>query len=225
MIDGGVIIPANQPDLSWNETTGEWNGIIIQINYFEGQNSIDNPVSDGDILVDQSPYVWKVTQSEYINGDKFRINIQLLNKSPSINIYPSNSTMRGLISTPNKFGFIRPHWNGTKVSDVCYKLAMIYNFHMNEKFEKLIMDVPDMSDPMGLHTVTVNFNENGTINLGGTYRLPTGSDMKVDINPGTGFSLDAIVLDGTVLETVDNPYIIQNVRENHAVELVFTPEV
>lgn len=225
MIDGSVVIPASQPDFTWNETNSEWDGLIIEVKYLRGQNSIENPVAPGDILVDQSPYLWKITQSEYTTGDRFKVSVKILNAEATQFVYPSTTTMRGIISTPNKFGFIRPHWDGTKVSDACYKLAMIYNFHMNEKFEQLIMDVPDMSDPMGLHTVTVDLNENGNINLGGTYRLPTGSDMKVDINPGTGFTLNSIVLDGTVLDTVNNPYIIQNVRGDHTVELVFSPEV
>lgn len=224
MIDASLIIPTSQPDISWNDTTNEWNGFIIEVKYLDGQNVIENPVSPGDIIVDQSPYLWKVIQSEYMTADRFKVTLKILNAAATQFVYPSTTTMRGIISTPNQFGFIRPHWDETKVSDACYKLAMIYNFHMNEKFHKLILDVPDMSDPMGLHTITVNFNENGNINLGGTYRLPTGSDMKVDINPGTGFTLNSIVLDGDVLETVTNPYIIQNVRKDYIVELIFTPE-
>ena len=253
MINAGIKIPTAQPDIGWNNSSKEWENIIIEVVYIQPQTSTDNPVSSGDILIDQEPKVFKVTSATHYVGNKFRINIKCISHEPTIQSNIKINTQRGLISTPNSQGHIAPYWDSTIVDVVPFRMAMIYNFNINQLSNiggaSTILQLSDTPSLYGLpgsilsvndnrnsfeyktlsgldtrsYKVTINSGDNGTVFPSGTFDVHHGSNLNLQISPNVGYEIDKIIIDGSNI-TPTSSYTITNIVRDTVTSIIFKSE-
>lgn len=186
-LSAGLIIPTSQPVLSWDAEMLIWKNYLIKVIYIEDENAINNPVSSGDIIIDQRPSIFNVVEmKEALENDIFRVDVSCINKSRIIQNSLLLSTQRGLICSPNELGFINPYWDTTIVEMVPFRLAMEYNF----KYNQTLKDKTSGQGP----TIEIPFIPERFIQL-----IDTPS------NYGNGGQFIRLSEEGETLEFVDPP--------------------
>ena len=78
------------------------------------------------------------------------------------------------------------------------------------------------------YNVTITFNGNGSVKLGdndvtsGTaVAVSSGSDQTITIVPNSGYVVDTVTVDGSVVTAVNNTVTLENVKKDIAVEITF----
>lgn len=127
MVNAGLVIRGFDGQQRFDSDVNMWVGIGIKVNYPSGQNATDNPVAEGDVMIEQNGDAWKIEQAETEDVDQnyFRVAVSSMtgettgDKSPSL-----TSTSRGAITTPRK-GFIAAYWDPGLVSQEASRMAQI----------------------------------------------------------------------------------------------------
>lgn len=127
MINAGLAIRGFDGQQMFDAEVGMWVGIGIRVIYPTDQNATDNPVAEGDILLEQAGKAWRVEQAELEDAGQglFRVALTAMPGETTEEDLPSlGDTNRGAITTPRN-GFIAAHWDGSIVSQESSRLAQI----------------------------------------------------------------------------------------------------
>lgn len=118
MINAGIRIAPFNGQQQWDPGTESWKGVGVTVNYPNDQDPVNNPVSVGDYLIEETGKVWSVKGA--VKGEdgttNYTLELKLESEEPSSAIMPGLGTVvRGGIITPIN-NFMAPYWDTSVVS-------------------------------------------------------------------------------------------------------------
>lgn len=146
MVNAGIAIRGFDGQQTFDYDVGMWVGIGVKVNYPLEQNVTDNPISVGDVLLEQNGQAWKVEQVELEDAGQgfFRLALTSMTGETTEEQTPTfGDTLRGGITTPRN-GFIAPYWDSMLVSEASSRLAQVLTmqtFELPEAGDELPEDV------------------------------------------------------------------------------------
>lgn len=134
MINAGLVILGFDGQQMFDSDVGMWVGIKVRVNYPLDQNANDNPISEGDLIIEQNGEAWKVEQAELEDqfAGTFRVALSSVLGETTEERMPSLAeTILGAVTTP-KNGFVATHWDSGMVSQEASRMAAILTMELYE---------------------------------------------------------------------------------------------
>lgn len=144
MLNAGIKVKVLNLNKSFNSTLGIWENLEVIVRYPSDQNSTDNPILPGDVIIDNRGNIWDVVNAITVEGElnTFSLSVKSTKNPVETNDPTPGLIARASVSTPIK-GNLAPHWDSTVVDDNISKMAMLYN---KEK-EKPTVDLGTIGTP------------------------------------------------------------------------------
>ncbi|MDR1887469.1 MAG: hypothetical protein LBQ70_06080, partial [Prevotellaceae bacterium] len=120
-------------------------------------------------------------------------------------------TTQTVVATPVS-GYQFGDWkeNGNEVStDASYSFTLNSNRSLVANFEPI------------QYTITATAGANGSISPNGSVSVNHGANQTFTFNPTSGYQIDAVEIDGNVVNVSGNTYTFTNVQANHSIEVSF----
>jgi translation elongation factor P/translation initiation factor 5A len=120
-------------------------------------------------------------------------------------------TTQTVVATPNSgFRFVNWTENGSVVStNASYSFTLNGNRSLVANFEPI------------QYTITATAGANGSISPNGSVSVNHGANQTFTFNPTNGYQIDAVKVDGNVVNVSGNTYTFTNVQANHSIEVSF----
>ena len=116
-----------------------WQGATIQVKYpmslSDGtrQTSNLNPITSGDFIVDNTGFVWKITECVKNETDYTCTLVEQSTYTPTNDLTPDTILEKGLVVTPNIKNLLSPYYHDSYVAINAFRAAMSYNMKKYNK--------------------------------------------------------------------------------------------
>lgn len=127
MILAGIEILGFNGLQSFDDVNGQWDNIGVQVNYPQGQNPVDNPITVGDVMIEPGGAVWNVLAVTDEGSGEFSLSIALNDRPTTDTDTPGFGLVtRGGIATPRN-GMLAAYWDSSVVAASVARIASIYS--------------------------------------------------------------------------------------------------
>ena len=72
-----------------------------------------------------------------------------------------------------------------------------------------------------IHTISISSGNNGTVMPSGMQNVSDASDLTININPNSGYTVSKITLDGKLVNDFQIPYVFNNITQSHSLVIDF----
>lgn len=131
MINAGVTLLPFNGQQAFDEESGHWTNILVNIFYPAGQTVAANLPAAGDYLIEATGRYWEVVTATAADGTQFRLELLCLSHEVSEEVMPEFGTSRVGIVTPGESSVV-PYWNATFVSTEIHRIAALISAELQQ---------------------------------------------------------------------------------------------
>jgi hypothetical protein len=202
-----------------SEYSDQWTGTLSGSNAVDGDPETRWAATEGSsdpqwIQVDLGSMV-AIEDLRLIWGSDYATSYEILMSLDGTNWTPLSPARSGdgeqddiLLNTPVEARYVKV--NVLESSHELYAASVM-------EFEVYGSLVPE---PV-IFTITASAGDNGIISPNGAVEVEAGTDMTFTFTPNSGYEVDQVLVDGSVVTVSGNSYTFTNVTGNHTISVTF----
>lgn len=111
--------------------------------------------------------------------------------------------------------------NGTSVKPQSFDVLTDHSFTLNNIQEDYVVEASFTPLAPPTYTIVASAGHNGSISPAGAVIVEEGSSITFTLIPDAGYAVDTVYHNGIIVPGINNTYTIENIHEDHAVEVTF----